>query len=196
MGTDQGKVERIAAAPAEASLGVSGCPHVERGEVTDNAPVVDRPLLDDLGPCADANAVGLGEVALRGDFDGGRLAFGPDAFLHRAFELRLVALSDQLGAVEVEGRVEEEAVVLEVVAATGLLNVAVADDEQLLAFCECPDGYGPILVGDRHEGAFPVVDVVSDGGVRPGRVLSGVDERVREFTDGPRKIKSLRHFSV
>ena len=59
VGAQQQHVQRLLAAPAQALFGVAGCPHVERGERVDAARVGDREVPGDLGPCADAHAVGL-----------------------------------------------------------------------------------------------------------------------------------------
>jgi hypothetical protein len=79
-----------------------------------------------------------------------RLALGPDALLEGAAELGLVGLAHQLTALVIEGRVEEEAVVLDLEVLVGLADAALAQRDQLLALGERAHGDSPFLECDWH----------------------------------------------
>ena len=106
----------------------------------------------DLGPGADAHPVGLGDPAVLRQRVRGRLALGPHALLEGAPQLGLVRLAHQVAALVVEGRVEEEAVVLELEVLVGLADAALAQGDELLALGERAHGDGPFLESDWHRG--------------------------------------------
>ena len=108
----------------------------------------------DLGPGADAHAVGLRDPAVHRQRARRRLAVGPDALLERAAQLGLVRLAHEVVALVVERRVQEEAVVLEREVLVRLADAALAEGEQLLALGECAHGDGPFLESDRHKGGW------------------------------------------
>jgi hypothetical protein len=112
MGAKQHKLKRVAPAPTEAALCVVVIPNMERGELIEDTTVVDCPRLNALSPGTNANSVWLREMSLRGDFNRGRLAVCPDTFFHCALKLGAMAFADEVGSVEVEGGVKEEAIVL------------------------------------------------------------------------------------
>ena len=107
-------------------------------------------VVGDLGPGAEPDAVGLGDAAVLEQRPRRRLLVGPDALLERAAQLRVVGLAHQVVALVVEGRVEEEALVLELEVLVLLADAALAQGQQLLALGEGADRYGPFLEGDRH----------------------------------------------
>src|SRR5829696_5094059 len=148
----QEHVERMPALPGEPLLGVVGRPHVERRQRLDGAAVGDRPRAGDLGPGADAHALGLGDAAVDGQRVCGRLAVGPDALLEGTAQLRLVGLADEPAALVVEGRIQEEAVVLELEVLLRLADAALAERDELLALREGAHSDSPFLESDRHSG--------------------------------------------
>ena len=79
-----------------------------------------------------------------------RLLVGPDTLLERAAQLGVMGFAHQVVALVVEGRVEEEALVLELEVLVLLANSALAEGEQLLALGESADRYSPFLESDRH----------------------------------------------
>ena len=103
-----------------------------------------------LGPGADAHAVGLRDPAVADQRVGGRLAVGPHALLERAPQLGPVRLADEVAALVVERRVQEEAVVLEREVLVGLADAALAERHELLALGERAHGDGPFLECDWH----------------------------------------------
>ena len=90
VGAQQDHVQRVAPLPRQALLGVVRRPHVVRRQRVDRARVGDAPVPGDLGPRADADAVGLRDPAVARQRVRGRLAVGPDALLERAAQLGLV----------------------------------------------------------------------------------------------------------
>ena len=66
VGAQHEDVQRVAALPGQPLLRVVRRPHVERRERVDAARVGDRVVRGDLGPRADAHAVGLGDAAVHG----------------------------------------------------------------------------------------------------------------------------------
>jgi hypothetical protein len=126
----------MAALPRQALLGVVGRPHVERRQRVDRAAVGDRPRAGDLGPGADADAIGLRDPAIARQRVGGRLAVGPHALLQRAPQLGLVRLANQVVALMIEGGVQEEAVVIEGEVLARLTDTALAERHELLALGE------------------------------------------------------------
>ena len=79
-----------------------------------------------------------------------RLAVGPDALLERAAQLGLVRLADEVVALVVERRVEEEAVVLELEVLVRLADATLAQGDELLTLGERADGDRPLLECDWH----------------------------------------------
>ena len=112
-------------------------------------------VVGDLGPGAQADAVGLGDAAVLEQRFRRRLLVGPDALLERAAQLRVVRFADQVVPLVVEGRVEEEALVLELEVLVLLADAALAQGEQLLTLGESADRYSPFLESDRHLKSVP-----------------------------------------
>ena len=102
-------------------------------------------MVGHLGPGAQPHPVGLGDAAVLEQRPRRRLLVGPDALLERAAQLRVVGLADQVVPLVVEGRVEEEALVLELEVLVLLADAALAQGQQLLALGESADRYGPFL---------------------------------------------------
>ena len=88
-------------------------PDVIRRERVDDARIVGLEVVGDLGPGADPDPVGLRDAAVLEQRPRRRLLVGPDALLERAAQLGMVGLAHQVVALVVEGRVEEELLVLE-----------------------------------------------------------------------------------
>src|SRR3954449_4221803 len=150
VGPQQDHVQRMAPLPCQPLLGVVAGPHVEGRQGVDAAAVADRVVPGDLGPRSDPDAVGLRDAAVGGDGVPGQLAVGPHALLEGAPQLGLVRLADQVGALVVEGRIEEEAVVLELEVTIGFADPALAEGEQLLTLGQSADGHGPLFERDWH----------------------------------------------
>ena len=70
----------------------------------------------------------------------------------------MVRLAHQVVALVVEGRVEEEAIVLDLEVAVLLTDAPLAEREELFAFGEGAHGDGPFFESDRHrsEGVGPL----------------------------------------
>ena len=81
---------------------------------------------------------------------GRRLALGPHALLQGTAQLGLMRLPDQVSALVVERRVEEEAVVVEREVLARLTDPALAERHQLLALGERAHGDSPFLEGNWH----------------------------------------------
>ena len=62
----------------------------------------------------------------------------------------MVRFADQVVALVIEGRVEEEALVLEFEVLVLLADPALAQRQQLLALGESANRYCPLLESDRH----------------------------------------------
>jgi hypothetical protein len=62
----------------------------------------------------------------------------------------VVGFADQVVPLVVEGRVEEEALVLELEVLVLLADAALTQGQQLLALRESADRYCPFLESDRH----------------------------------------------
>ena len=93
---------------------VVGRPHVERRHTAlDHAVVIGGEVIGDLGPGSDPYTVGLGDAPVLEQRPRGRLLVGPDALLEGATKLWMMGLADQVVALVVEGRIEEELVVLD-----------------------------------------------------------------------------------
>ena len=80
----------------------------------------------------------------------GGSSVGPDALLERARELGQVRLADEVVPLVVEGRIEEEAVVLDLEMLVLLTDSALAEGEELLALGERAHGYSPFLESNWH----------------------------------------------
>ena len=81
---------------------------------------------------------------------GGRLALRPDSLFKGTPQLGLVRLPDEVVALVIERRVQEEAVVLEREVLVGLADAALAERHQLLALGKRAHGDGPFLECDWH----------------------------------------------
>ena len=79
-----------------------------------------------------------------------RLAVCPDALLERAAQLGAVGLAYEVRALVVEGRVEEEPLVLDFEVLLRLANPALSEGDELLTFGERADGHRPFLESNRH----------------------------------------------
>src|SRR4051795_11107614 len=139
----------MAPLPGQALLRVVRGPDVVGRQRVDAAGVVDRPVGRNLGPRADPHAVGLLEPAVVAERMQRRLAVSPDALLERPAQLRLMGLADEVVALLLERRVQEEAVVLETDALRRLAR-SLAERDELLAFGKRADGHGPFLEGNWH----------------------------------------------
>ena len=96
------------------------------------------------------HAVRLVDPAVLNQRLGGRVSVGPDTFLERSPELRVVRLANEVVALVVEGGVEEEAVVIELEMAVFLPDPTFTERQKLLAFGKRADGYGPFFERDWH----------------------------------------------
>ena len=103
-----------------------------------------------LGPGADPHAVGLRDAAVADQRVRRRLAVGPHALLEGAPQLGAMGLADEVSALVVKGRIQEEPVVLESEVLVGLADTAFAERHELLALGESAHGDGPFLKCDRH----------------------------------------------
>jgi hypothetical protein len=79
-----------------------------------------------------------------------RLTVGPDALLERAAQLGAVGLAHEVAALMIEGRVEEEALVLDIEVLVRLADATLAERDKLLAFGERTDRYRPFFECNRH----------------------------------------------
>ena len=70
--------------------------------------------------------------------------------LERTPELGHVRLADEVTTLVVEGRVQEEPLVLEAEMLARLADPALAKGQELLALGQRPNGDGPFLEGNRH----------------------------------------------
>ena len=113
---------------------------MEGREGLDDAVVVGREVVGDLGPGADPDAVGLRDAAVLDQRPRRRLLVGPDALLERAAQLGVVRLAHEVVALVVEGRIEEELLVLELEMLVLLANPALTQGDKLLALGERPHG--------------------------------------------------------
>ena len=116
----------------------------------DHAVVVGGEVIGDLGPGADPHPVGLRDAAVLEQRPRGRLLVGPDALLEGAAKLRVMGLADQVVPLMVEGRVEEELVVLDLEVLVLLADSALAKGDQLLALGQRAHGHGPFFESNRH----------------------------------------------
>ena len=152
VGAQHDHVQRVAPLPGQPLLGVVAGPDVVRRQGVDRARIGDQVARRHLGPGPDPHAVGLRDAAVLDQRLGGRLAVGPHALLERALELGHVRLADQVVALVVEGRIEEEAIVLDLEVLVLLANAALAQGEQLLTLGERAHGYSPFLDSYWHRG--------------------------------------------
>ena len=143
-------MQRVAALPRQALLGVVGRPHVERRQRIDSPPVGDGEVRGHFGPGPDAHPVGLHDVLPAVQCLGVGLAVGPDTLLERPGELGSVGFADEIGPLVIERRVQEEAFVIELEVLLGFTNAALAERQQLLALGERPHSDGPFFESNRH----------------------------------------------
>src|SRR3954451_3781187 len=152
----QDHVEWVAALPGEPLGRVLARPDVVGRQRVDAARVRDQVARRHFGPGADAHAVRLRDLAVAVEQRRGRLAVRPHALLERALELGVVGLAYEAAGLVVEGRVQEEPVVLDLEVAVLLADTTLAESQQLLAFGESAHGHGPFFESDRHmRGAGP-----------------------------------------
>ena len=135
----------MAPLPVQPLLGVVGGPDVVRRQRVDGPRIGDQVAGRNLGPGTDPDAVGLGDAAVLDERLGRRLVLRPDALLERAAELGHVSVTNAVVALVVEGRIEEEAVVLDLEVLVLLPDAALAQGEQLLTLGESAHGYCPFL---------------------------------------------------
>ena len=112
-------------------------------------------MVGHLGPGAQPDAVGLGDATVLDQGLRRRLLVGPDALLEGATQLRVVRFPDQVVPLVVEGRIEEEPLVLQFEVLVLLANSALAEGEQLLTLGEGADRYSPFLESDWHLKSVP-----------------------------------------
>jgi hypothetical protein len=143
VNSKQHQIQLLARPPRKPPRGVISGPDIKGGEAVDHLGVVDPDPVGNLCPRPDPHAVGLSDASVSQEISICRLFVRPDAFFQSPAELGMVGLSDQVIDLMVEGRVEEESVMFEF----RLVGTS-TESEELLAFCECPDGYGPFLVSD------------------------------------------------
>ena len=135
----------VAPLPVQPLLGVVGGPDVEGGELIDDARVVDREVVGHLGPAAQANPVGLWDASVLEQRPRRWVLIGPDALLEGSPQLRVVRLADEVVPLVVEGRIEEEPLMLELEVLVLLADPALAKGQQLLALGKRADRHGPFL---------------------------------------------------
>ena len=82
----------------------------------------------------------------------GRLPLGPHTFLERARKLGHVRLAHEVVTLMIEGRIQEEAVVLDPEALVGFADPTLSQGDELLALGERTDGDRPLLERNRHKG--------------------------------------------
>ena len=99
---------------------------------------------------ADPHAVGLRDAAVLEQRPRGRLLVGPDALLEGATKLGMMGLADQVVPLVVEGRIEEELVVLDLEVLVVLADSALAEGDELLALGQRSHGHGPLFECNRH----------------------------------------------
>jgi hypothetical protein len=107
-------------------------------------------VVGDFGPGAQTDPVRLRDAAVLDQRPRGRLLVGPDTLLERATQLGMVGLADEIVLLVVEGRVQEEALVLHLEMLVLLADTALAKSEELLALGERAHCYCPFLECDRH----------------------------------------------
>ena len=105
----------------------------------------------DLGPRPDADAVGLRDAAVARQRLGRRLGVGPHALLEGAPQLGLVRGANDVVALVLERRIQEEAVVLDLEVLALLADAALAQGDELLALGERADGDRPFLESNWHK---------------------------------------------
>ena len=81
---------------------------------------------------------------------GGRLLVGPHALLEGAAKLGVVGFANQVVALVVERRVEEELLVLELEVLVLFPDPALAHGHELLSLGQRAHCHGPLFKGDRH----------------------------------------------
>jgi hypothetical protein len=151
VGAQQQHVQRVAALPLQALLAVVGGPDVVRRERVDRARIGHRPVRGDLGPRPDADAIGLRDAAVARERLGRRLGVGPHALLERAPQLGLVGGAHHVVALMLEGRVQEEAIVLDLEVLALFADPTLAQGDELLALGERADGDRPFLESNWHK---------------------------------------------
>src|SRR5919198_5419507 len=143
-------VKRIAALPAQALVSVVLRPHVEGGEAVDDARVARLEVVGHLRPRADAHPIGLRDAAVLEQRPRRRLLVRPHPLLERAAQLGVVRLANEVVALMVEGRIEEETVVLELEVLVLLTDAALAEGYELLTLGQGAHRHGPLFEGNRH----------------------------------------------
>ena len=104
-----------------------------------------------LGPRPDADAIGLRDAAVARQRLGRRLGIGPHALLEGAPQLGLVRGANDVVALVLEGRIEEEAVVLDLEVLALFADAALAQGDELFALGEGTDGDRPFLESNWHK---------------------------------------------
>jgi hypothetical protein len=143
-------VQRVAALPGEPLLRVIGGPHVVGRQGVDRPRVGDQVAGRHLGPRADPHPLGLRDAAVLEQRLRRRLVVGPHALLERPGELGQVRLADQVVPLVIEGRIEEEAVVLDLEMLVLLTDSALAERQELLALGERAHSHSPFLESHWH----------------------------------------------
>src|SRR3954454_6602269 len=151
VGAQQQHVQRVPALPLQALLAVVRRPHVVRRERVHGAWIGHGPVRRDLGPRPNADAIGLRDPAVARERLGGRLGVGPHALLEGAPQLGLVRGANDVVALVLEGRVEEEAVVLDLEVLALFADAALAQGDELFALGEGTDGNRPFLESNWHK---------------------------------------------
>ena len=109
-------------------------------------------MTGDLGPGADADAIGLRDAAVARQRVQRRVAVRPHALLERAAQFGRMRVADDVVALVVECGIQEEAVVFELEVLVLFADPALTKGQELLAFCERTNGDGPFLQGNWHRG--------------------------------------------
>src|SRR5215211_392576 len=151
VGAQHDHVHRVPALPGQPLLGVVRGPDVVGRERVDAARIADQVARRHLGPRTDAHPVGLGDAPVLGERLHRRLGVRPHALLQRPPQLGHVRLAHQVVALVIEGRVEEEAVVLDLEVLVLLADPPLAQGQELLAFGQGTHGDGPLFECGWHQ---------------------------------------------
>src|SRR4051794_11140866 len=141
----QDHVEWVAALPGEPLGRVLARPDVVGRQRVDAARVRDQVARRHFGPGADAHAVRLRDLAVAVEQRRGRLAVRPHALLERALELGVVGLAYEAAGLVVEGRIQEEPVVLDLEVAVFLPGTAPLEGAQQRPLRERPPSHRPLF---------------------------------------------------